>query len=71
MIQQHSASPDHPGEQVDLIEAGEVSRANVSDVSLIDDPGREEARRDPLAEHTAGVGVDVVVVGGHRNGCTS
>jgi hypothetical protein len=51
-------------EEVDLIEAGEVSRVNVSDVSLIDDSGRDPARRDPQAEHPAGVGVDVVVVRG-------
>jgi hypothetical protein len=54
-----------PGEEVDLGESGEVFRPDIYDAPFIHDAIGNVASGDQVTQPGGGVGVDLVVVGGH------
>jgi hypothetical protein len=60
-------NPD-TGEEMALDESSEVGGSNISNVPLIDFPGRDGTDLDELAQPRRGLRVVLVVVGGHSQG---
>jgi hypothetical protein len=59
--------PDtHPGEEVALGEALNVSGPDIKDAPFVNDAGGNVAGRDEVSEPLRGICIVLVVVGGHE-----